>query len=75
MIWDKNGFLWFGTDNYGIGKLYPDSNKIEIPDEFKNWNKGAIDAMLLLDREVWIGTNESGLIDYEFSGEKRTRNF
>lgn len=75
LIWDKNGFLWFGTDNYGIGKLYPDSNKIEIPDEFKNWNKGAIDAMLLLDREVWIGTNESGLIDYEFSGEKRTRNF
>ncbi len=75
IIWDKKGFLWFGTDNFGIGKLYPDSNKIEIPDEFKNWNQGAIESMLLMEREIWIGTNENGLIDYEFSDRKRTRNF
>lgn len=75
LIWDKRGFLWFGTDNYGIGKLYPDNNKIEIPSEFSNWNQGAIESMLLMEREIWIGTNSSGLIDYEFTEKKRTRKF
>ncbi len=75
LIWDKNGFLWFGTDNFGIGKLYPDSNKVVIPESFSAWNKGSVESMLLMEHEVWIGTNENGLIDYEFSGNNRIRNF
>ncbi len=75
LIWDKKGFLWFGTDNSGIGKLYPDSDKIEIPEIFKSWKNGSIESMLLMENEIWIGTNENGLIDYEFSGNKRIRKF
>ncbi len=75
LIWDKNGYLWFGTDNYGIGRLFIDSDKIEIPEAFKNWNRGSIESMLLIEHEVWIGTNANGLIDFEFSGDKRIRNF
>ncbi len=75
LIWDKTGYLWFGTDNYGIGKLNLKTNKVEIPQEFGRWNKGAVQAMLLMEHEVWIGTSDSGLIDFEFSGQRRTRNF
>ena len=75
LIWDNSGFLWFGTDNYGIGRLFPDSNKIEIPQAFKNWTKGSVESMLLMEHEVWIGTNANGIIDFEFSGDKRIRNF
>ncbi|MEI7801823.1 MAG: two-component regulator propeller domain-containing protein [Bacteroidota bacterium] len=75
LIWDKNGNLWFGTDSYGIGRLITATNKIEIPEAFTNWTKGSIESMLLMEREVWIGTNGSGLIDFEFSGDKRIRYF
>ena len=67
--------MWFGTDNYGIGRLFPDSNKIEIPQAFKNWTKGSVESMLLMEHEVWIGTNANGIIDFEFSGDKGIRNF
>ncbi len=75
LIWDKTGFFWFGTDNFGVGKFFTDSFKIEIPAPFQSWNRGSVESMLLMENEVWIGTNEFGLIDYEFSGNKQVRNF
>ena len=75
LVWDNLGRLWFGTDNHGIGSLDAETGKIEIPQSSLNWSGSSVECLLPMERELWIGTNSGGLIDFEFAGEKRIRYF
>lgn len=39
------------------------------------WKYGALTSIVTLQNEFWLGTDGSGIVDYEFSGDRRLRNF
>lgn len=40
-----------------------------------DWKFGPVSVMVRLQNEFWMGTDGNGLVDYEFSGDRRTRHF
>lgn len=72
---DEIGDMWLGTDDKGVCKYIVSENTIEMPEKVSNWNYGAVNHMLLLDNELWIGTSTQGIIDFEYKGENRLRQF
>lgn len=40
-----------------------------------DWSYGPVSVMVRLQNEFWLGTDGNGVVDYEFSGDRRTRHF
>ena len=72
---DKNGDVWLGMQEKGICKFNLSSGEFTIPDNLKSWNFGSITCFSKLEDEFWIGTSDDGIIDFEFSEDKRVRTF
>ncbi len=41
----------------------------------EHWHYGALNSIVTLQNEFWLGTDGFGVVDYEFSGDRRLRNF
>lgn len=67
--------IGIGTEEGGFSIYYPETNTFFTPEFFRDWSKGSITSILKLENEYWIGTQREGIIDYEFKGYKRTRQF
>lgn len=67
--------IGIGTEEGGFVIYYPGTNTFFIPEFFREWSKGSITSILKLENEYWIGTQRDGIVDYEFKGYKRTRQF
>ncbi len=72
---DKNGEVWLGMQEQGICKFNLSSGEFTVPDNLKSWNFGSITCFSKLEDEFWIGTSDDGIIDFEFSEDKRVRTF
>ncbi|MBL0343136.1 MAG: histidine kinase [Bacteroidetes bacterium] len=62
---EEKGFCVFNTDLLTF----------TYPDALKTWKYGSVNSLMVLENEFWIGTAKSGIIDYEFKGYKRVRQF
>ena len=41
----------------------------------ESWSFGPVNVMAFLQNEFWLGMENSGIVDYEFRGDRRIRNF
>jgi ligand-binding sensor domain-containing protein len=69
------GEIWVGTFEKGVAILDEGAGRFTIPTQLNNWNYGHINCMVLLENEFWIGSENYGVLDYEFSGQGRFRLF
>lgn len=67
--------IGIGMEEKGFCFYMPDNRSFLYPDAFKDWNYGAVTSLMMLENEFWIGTSRDGIIDFEFKGYKRIRQF
>lgn len=72
---DRSDVVILGTQEKGICAYNLKTGKFTVPEGIRNWQFGTVNWIELLANEFWIGTDETGILDYEFSGEKRVRSF
>lgn len=41
----------------------------------EKWKYGPLHSIVALQNEFWLGTDGEGIVDFEFSGDRRVRNF
>ncbi len=70
-----NGEVWLGLEEKGFCKFDKRTGTFEIPSSISDWQSGAVTNAIRLDNEFWIGTEHNGIIDFEFAGDRRLRQF
>ena len=69
LIKDENGNILIGMHDEGVCYFDPKNNSFRQPEVFKNWNSGAVNALLLLDNRLWIATDGKGVVEYDVNRE------
>ncbi len=67
--------MGIGMEEKGFCLLDINKQKFEITKVFENWSQGPVSSLLILENEFWIGTQKSGIIDFEFQAGRRIRQF
>lgn len=70
---DNNVLLGFQEKGISIFDMKTNNFKDILEDV--QWPFGSVNCLTKLQDEFWIGTDGKGIVDYEFSGDKRIRNF
>ncbi|MFN8155128.1 MAG: two-component regulator propeller domain-containing protein [Bacteroidia bacterium] len=70
-----NGEVLLGMQEMGICRFNLSTKKFVPVTGQGAWDFGSINEMILLQNEFWLGTENHGIVDYEFSGDRRLRNF
>lgn len=72
--YDQNSVI-LGFQEKGIAIFDINTRKFSVPEKAQNWHFGRVDCMTMLQNEFWIGTEGLGVVDFEFNGDQRLRNF
>ncbi|MEP7110808.1 MAG: histidine kinase, partial [Ferruginibacter sp.] len=63
---DADGNTWVALQDKGVCFFKKGSGKINVPDQVINWPYGQVNDVLPMKREVFIGTEEHGIIEIYF---------
>jgi ligand-binding sensor domain-containing protein len=72
--YDENSVI-LGFQEKGIALYNIKQGTFSVPSKAQNWTYGPVDCMAMLQNEYWIGTEGIGIVDFEFNGDRRLRNF
>lgn len=72
--YDDNAII-LGFQEKGIALYDIKKKTFSIPEKAQNWSYGPVDCMAKLQNEFWVGTEGVGIVDFEFNGDRRLRNF
>lgn len=67
--------MGIGMEEKGFCLYDINKQKFSFAEVFENWNYGPVNSLLILENEFWIGTQKSGIIDFEFQAGRRIRQF
>ncbi len=65
---DKNQQLWISLQDKGLCRVDPVTKKITIPEGLGQWKYGQVNTILPLEEEVWLGTENFGILRLEKNG-------
>ncbi len=63
---DEAGNIWIAMQDNGICYFDKALRKVIVPPELGNWQYGQVNDVLPLKREVFIGTEDNGIIEIHF---------
>lgn len=63
---DAGGNIWIGLQDKGICYFNKTSGKIVVPPEAAGWNYGQVNDILPMKREIFIATEEFGIVEIHF---------
>ena len=72
---DEQGNMWVGMQEKGICKINSSTLQITVPTWSENWNYGQVNDILLNHYDIWIATQEQGLISLSATNEKDISNY
>lgn len=75
IIKDRTGNMWVGFQSRGICKINPDNMHVTVPRGFHKWKFGQVNDVLLDEKEIWISTEEYGVVNNDFSSDTLLRNY
>lgn len=64
-----------GMQEKGVCRFNLQSKKFIDVGFTNDWLYGPVNVMTFLQNEFWLGTENFGIVDYEFRGDRRIRNF
>jgi len=70
-----DGNVLLGLQEQGLFRFNMNNFTFENIEKSADWRYGALNCMVRLQNEFWVGTDGFGLMDFEFSGDRRLRNF
>jgi ligand-binding sensor domain-containing protein len=62
---DEDGNLWIGMQEKGICNYLINDHHFIVPSNLQNWNYGQVNIICKNENEMWIGTDEDGLIYFD----------
>lgn len=65
ITYDPQGNLWIGMQEMGICKFLPQAGKFSVPPTFENWTYGQVNQIEFNSSEMWIATEEKGLLLFD----------
>ena len=63
---DAGGNTWIALQDKGICYIDKASGKIQVPQEAANWSYGQVNDILPMKREIFIATEEYGIVEIHF---------
>lgn len=57
-----NNNFWIGMQDKGVCLYNSSANRFTVPGAFSSWQYGQINQLMLLQNNLWIATEDSGLI-------------
>ncbi len=60
---DNTGNIWIALQDKGVCYYNKLTRLFSVPDQVKNWKYGQVNEILPLKREVFIGTEDNGIIE------------
>ncbi len=63
---DEEGNIWIALQDKGVCYVTKGTGKIVVPPETANWQWGQVNDILPMKREVFIGTEEHGIIEIHY---------
>lgn len=72
---DKKGNLWIGTHDKGLCVYQFDKQQFHIPAIMQDWTWGSVKSLEVLEEEIWIGTQQNGLIQYVLQANEYFRSY
>jgi ligand-binding sensor domain-containing protein len=63
---DEAGNIWIALQDKGVCFYDKQFGKISVPAEMANWQYGQVNDVLPMKREVFVGTEENGIIEIHF---------
>jgi ligand-binding sensor domain-containing protein len=72
---NDNGSVMIGMQDRGICNFDLKTGIFKIPEKAASWNYGAVTCLARLQNEYWVGTEDEGIVDFEFQGDQRLRHF
>ena len=65
LVPDNDGNLWIGMQEKGVCQYLVQQQKIVIPGFSSDWKYGQVNSITLDHQDLWIGTEETGLVYIE----------
>lgn len=72
---DRVGDIWCGMSEGGFCRISDDDFSVKKIPAAKNWSYGAVTGFINTGNELYIGTAQSSLVDWEYTHERRFRTF
>jgi ligand-binding sensor domain-containing protein len=63
---DETGNIWIALQDKGVCYFDQQFAKIVVPPEMSNWQYGQVNDLLPMKREVFVGTEDNGIIEIHF---------
>ncbi|MBK7964597.1 MAG: histidine kinase [Bacteroidetes bacterium] len=70
-----DGKVLLGLQEQGLFHFDLEDKSFRNVEVNEPWKYGALTSIVTLQNEFWLGTDGFGIVDYEFSGDRRLRNF
>ena len=72
---DEKGNMWLGMQEKGVCKINSSTLQITVPPWSENWNFGQVNDILLNHYDIWIATQEQGLVSLSANEENDICNY
>jgi ligand-binding sensor domain-containing protein len=72
---DNAGVMWLGFQSHGICKINPGDMKISVPQGFHKWQFGQVNDLLLDEKDIWISTEQNGLVNFSYDTDTLLRSY
>jgi len=71
----EDGSVWIGTQSKGIAQLKKDKYSFYKPQISDDWELGVVTSMLVVEKELWVGTDRHGIVKFGFDGEESVQSY
>src|SRR5437762_12965961 len=67
--------MWIGMQDRGVCEYIVNKKTFWIPPPLQNWKSGQVNCLMKIENNLWIGTDNNGILDYEINGELPVKHY
>jgi ligand-binding sensor domain-containing protein len=71
----QDGNTWIGMQDKGVCRYNADEQTFSVPKNLKNWKYGQVNCLLETENNLWIGTDESGILCLDIGNQMSLKQF
>ncbi|MCX6291000.1 MAG: histidine kinase [Bacteroidetes bacterium] len=72
---DGNDNMWIGMQDKGICNYHQKEKTFVVPEALANWNYGQVNCLVKTENNLWIGTENDGIVDFSIGNRESVRHF
>ncbi len=68
-----NDNMWIGMQDKGVCKYMMQEKIFSTPEQLQNWKYGQVNCLLETENDLWIGSDNDGIVDFEINNGMSVR--